>query len=431
MSSMSTDSNATHKSDLELATDIGRGLLSEINRMRTVLQEKQESLSLLEATRWENEQKMHELYGQLTHKCELETRYKEDIGNLEITKQSLTFQISQLKTTIRKLQSEHHVQQNKQNLMQRELETLKCSQKNLQTMTIRTQIKHETTLFELNQTLERLRSEKQILLNQLKGAGHEKSNELDCLMREAQETIENVQQGNQDLVTAAYDGEHTRSETDKDSSYDSESIQEIEEKVEQVKPRDIRVEDKRVEDKRVEDIRVEDIRGEDIRGEDIREEDINTEEDINAEEEDTREESKIKEEKEDDTEKKVEKYLPVLSHTMAGERLNKYVRHPVKAKFSNSHSRYFWLHPFTKTLYWSENKPEHGESKLKSMPIQSFSIIKSTHQIPIICIQSFNNQMKIHCSSLESFSKWSQSLECLFMKPVYNKTMNRLSQLSI
>ncbi|RCH82140.1 hypothetical protein CU098_006314, partial [Rhizopus stolonifer] len=347
---MSIDSSATHKSDLELATDIGRGLLSEINRMRTVLQEKQESLSLLETTRWENEQKMHELYGQLTHKCELETRYKEDISNLEITKQSLTFQISQLKTTIRKLQSEHHVQQNKQNLMQRELETLKCSQKNLQTMTIRTQIKHETTLFELNQALERLRSEKQILLNQLKGTGHEKSNELDCLMREAQETIENVQQGNQDLVAAAYDGEHARSETDKDSN---------------------------------------------------------------------------------DTEKKVEKYLPLLSHTMAGERLNKYVRHPVKAKFSNSHSRYFWLHPFTKTLYWSENKPEHGESKLKSMPIQSFSIIKSTHQIPIICIQSSNNQMKIHCSSLESFSKWSQSLECLFMKPVYNKTMNKLSQLSI
>lgn len=51
---------------------------------------------------------------------------------------------------------------------------------------------------------------------------------------------------------------------------------------------------------------------------------------------------------------------------MIGERLKKHIRHPIKGKIKSIHTRYFWLHPYTKTLYWSVHKPEQGECKLKS-----------------------------------------------------------------
>ncbi|KAG1502678.1 hypothetical protein G6F46_001430 [Rhizopus delemar] len=406
---MDDDSSPTHKSDIELATEIGRGLLCEINRMRALLQEKNEAM---EAERSEYEQKMHELLGQLAHKREMEERYKEDIWNLETTKQNLTFQISQLKTTIQKLQAEHRAHQKQEIYMQNELEELKAAQKSLQTVAIRSQVKHESILAELNKETKRLKEEKQELLNRLhqqqqhlqkvqqqqqqeeentinsdinhsstsmslveaQSSGsnmmmkeiknetekeREKAIELDRLLRDAQDTIENMQQTNQGLpsATAAYS---TCSENESSPTSHPQPRKTLADEMQR------------------------------------------------------------KEEEEDE----IQKYLPSLSQTMIGERLKKHIRHPIKGKIKSIHTRYFWLHPYTKTLYWSVHKPEQGE-----LPIQSYSIIQTTNQIPIIRIQSIQHQMKIQCMNHDSHQKWTQSLECLFMKSSYSKTMNRLSQL--
>jgi hypothetical protein len=64
-----------------------------------------------------------------------------------------------------------------------------------------------------------------------------------------------------------------------------------------------------------------------------------------------------------------EKVLPFVMHTMIGEWLFKYTRFKVKSGISdNSHKRFFWLHPYTKTLYWSQQEPgvQGGENKAKS-----------------------------------------------------------------
>ena len=55
---------------------------------------------------------------------------------------------------------------------------------------------------------------------------------------------------------------------------------------------------------------------------------------------------------------------------MIGEYLYKYTRRAVgKGQSSNRHKRFFWVHPYTKTLYWSTEDPgssRASESSAKS-----------------------------------------------------------------
>ncbi|OAD02557.1 hypothetical protein MUCCIDRAFT_144010, partial [Mucor lusitanicus CBS 277.49] len=80
-------------SDIELATEIGQGLLSEVRRMQSVLQERQETLIQLEHEKTDHQQRIVDLIKQLRFKNETEERLKEDIWNLELTKQDLSHQI--------------------------------------------------------------------------------------------------------------------------------------------------------------------------------------------------------------------------------------------------------------------------------------------------------------------------------------------------
>lgn len=51
--------------------------------------------------------------------------------------------------------------------------------------------------------------------------------------------------------------------------------------------------------------------------------------------------------------------IQAITHTMIGEYLHKYTRDQLKrSKISeNRHRRFFWIHPYTKTLYWSSSDP--------------------------------------------------------------------------
>jgi hypothetical protein len=59
-------------SDIELATEIGQGLLTEVRKMQAALQEKQETLAHLEFERSENQQLIDELSKQLRFKNDAE-----------------------------------------------------------------------------------------------------------------------------------------------------------------------------------------------------------------------------------------------------------------------------------------------------------------------------------------------------------------------
>jgi hypothetical protein len=62
--------------------------------------------------------------------------------------------------------------------------------------------------------------------------------------------------------------------------------------------------------------------------------------------------------------------IHAITQTMIGEYLHKYTRRVVgKGQSDNRHKRFFWVHPYTKTLYWSSEDPGStgtSESSAKS-----------------------------------------------------------------
>jgi len=72
---------------------------------------------------------------------------------------------------------------------------------------------------------------------------------------------------------------------------------------------------------------------------------------------------------------------PVIIHaitqTMIGEFLYKYTRRTIgKGVGEKRHKRFFWVHPYTKTLYWSSADPGSSnvsESSAKSGMFLSFT----------------------------------------------------------
>jgi predicted nucleic acid-binding Zn-ribbon protein len=78
--------------------------------------------------------------------------------------------------------------------------------------------------------------------------------------------------------------------------------------------------------------------------------------------------------------------IQAITQTMIGEYLWKYTRKAVSGELSSSrHRRYFWVHPYTRTLYWSDQHPSHGgkhESKAKSVAIEAVRVITDDNPYP-------------------------------------------------
>ncbi|PWY72922.1 putative nuclear migration protein [Aspergillus heteromorphus CBS 117.55] len=90
--------------------------------------------------------------------------------------------------------------------------------------------------------------------------------------------------------------------------------------------------------------------------------------------------------------------IQAITQTMIGEFLWKYTRKTVTGEISSSrHRRYFWLHPYTRTLYWSEQDPQSaGKSELrtKSVAIEAVRVVPDDNPYP----------PGLHCKSLEVVS---------------------------
>ena len=63
--------------------------------------------------------------------------------------------------------------------------------------------------------------------------------------------------------------------------------------------------------------------------------------------------------------------IQAITQTMIGEFLWKYTRKPGRPDMSTTrHRRYFWVHPYTRTLYWSDQDPQTaGRSELKAKSV--------------------------------------------------------------
>lgn len=78
--------------------------------------------------------------------------------------------------------------------------------------------------------------------------------------------------------------------------------------------------------------------------------------------------------------------IQAITQTMIGEFLWKYTRKAGSKEMSSTrHRRYFWVHPYTKTLYWSEQDPQtagRNESKAKSVAIESVRVVSDDNPMP-------------------------------------------------
>ncbi|KAJ5833558.1 hypothetical protein N7474_001869 [Penicillium riverlandense] len=90
--------------------------------------------------------------------------------------------------------------------------------------------------------------------------------------------------------------------------------------------------------------------------------------------------------------------IQAITQTMIGEFLWKYTRKTVSGDFSSTrHRRYFWVHPYTRTLYWSDQDPQTaGKNQLrtKSVPIEAVRVVADDNPYP----------PGLHCRSLEVVS---------------------------
>ncbi|KAH1979319.1 hypothetical protein LV164_004521 [Aspergillus fumigatus] len=90
--------------------------------------------------------------------------------------------------------------------------------------------------------------------------------------------------------------------------------------------------------------------------------------------------------------------IQAITQTMIGEFLWKYTRRTVTGETSKTrHRRYFWVHPYTRTLYWSEQDPQTaGKNQLrtKSVPIEAVRVVADDNPYP----------PGLHCRSLEVVS---------------------------
>lgn len=78
--------------------------------------------------------------------------------------------------------------------------------------------------------------------------------------------------------------------------------------------------------------------------------------------------------------------IQAITQTMIGEYLWKYTRKAGRSEMSSSrHRRFFWIHPYTRTLYWSDRDPSTAgkhQLKAKSVAIESIRVDDDANSFP-------------------------------------------------
>ena len=78
--------------------------------------------------------------------------------------------------------------------------------------------------------------------------------------------------------------------------------------------------------------------------------------------------------------------IQAITQTMIGEYLWKYTRATGRGTLSTSrHKRFFWVHPYTRTLYWSDRDPTtagRAELRAKSVAIEAVRVVTDDNPMP-------------------------------------------------
>ncbi|KAI9320400.1 hypothetical protein BX666DRAFT_1875071 [Dichotomocladium elegans] len=112
--------------------------------------------------------------------------------------------------------------------------------------------------------------------------------------------------------------------------------------------------------------------------------------------------------------------IALITQTMIGDWLWKYTRKAVGGGISeHRHKRFFWIHPYTRTLYWSAHAPgvDGKESKAKSALIENITTIPEHTPLGAahvsMLIQTPGRQLRITAPDMSRHEVWFESLSYL------------------
>ncbi|OBA22747.1 hypothetical protein METBIDRAFT_9111 [Metschnikowia bicuspidata var. bicuspidata NRRL YB-4993] len=125
--------------------------------------------------------------------------------------------------------------------------------------------------------------------------------------------------------------------------------------------------------------------------------------------------------------------IPAITQVVIGEYLFKYYRKlgPLSSISASRHERYFWVHPYSLTLYWSSSNPvltNPSEVKVRAMAIESVESVDDNNPLPTglhyksIIVRCKLKTIKITCPTRQRHNTWYNALRYLV-----NRSINELN----
>ncbi|KAI0437878.1 hypothetical protein F4803DRAFT_126153 [Xylaria telfairii] len=118
--------------------------------------------------------------------------------------------------------------------------------------------------------------------------------------------------------------------------------------------------------------------------------------------------------------------IQAVTQTMIGEYLWKYTRKAGRGEMSeNRHRRFFWVHPYTRALYWSDNDPAaggRGEMRAKSVPIEAVRVVADDNPMPpglhrkSLIVIAPGRTVKFTCTTGQRHETWFNALSYLLLR---------------
>ena len=118
--------------------------------------------------------------------------------------------------------------------------------------------------------------------------------------------------------------------------------------------------------------------------------------------------------------------IQAITQTMIGEYLWKYTRKAGRGEMSeNRHRRYFWVHPYTRTLYWSDRDPSNAgraESRAKSVAIEAVRVVTDDNPMPpglhrkSLIILTPGRAVKFTATTGQRHETWFNALSYLLLR---------------
>ena len=118
--------------------------------------------------------------------------------------------------------------------------------------------------------------------------------------------------------------------------------------------------------------------------------------------------------------------IQAITQTMIGEMMWKYTRKAGRGEMSNTrHRRFFWVHPYTRTLYWSDRDPasaNRAELKSKSVAIEAVRVVTDDNPNPpglhrkSIIIVTPGRSVQFTAQTSQRHETWFNALSYLLLR---------------